>query len=236
MAFTYGFFNSLNGDRKYTAEQLSSIFDGLITDGVFDSIGDILATVPGSGMQVIVKSGKAWFNRTWSYNDAPMPLTIPAADVTLKRYDAVVLEVNTETATRANSIKIVSGNPGSDPSKPTLTNTEKVHQHALAYILVNAGATSINAGNIENVIGKTECPFVTGLPGPADISDLFEQWEYYFDVWFANLKAQLTDNVAANLQAQIDELKKSAYKTYTGTTLPASSLGSNGDTYVQVLG
>lgn len=63
---------------------------------------------PGSGMQVIVKSGKAWFNRTWSYNDAPMPLTIPAADVTLKRYDAVVLEVNTETATRANSIKIVS--------------------------------------------------------------------------------------------------------------------------------
>ena len=64
MAFTYGFFNSLNGDRKYTAEQLSSIFDGLITDGVFDSIGDILATVPGSGMQVIVKSGKAWFNRT----------------------------------------------------------------------------------------------------------------------------------------------------------------------------
>ena len=154
----------------------------------------------------------------------------------LKRYDAVVLEVNTETATRANSIKIVSGNPGSDPSKPTLTNTEKVHQHALAYILVNAGATSINAGNIENVIGKTECPFVTGLPGPADISDLFEQWEYDFDVWFANLKAQLTDNVAANLQAQIDELKESAYKTYTGTTLPASSLGSNGDTYVQVLG
>ncbi|MFR9256642.1 MAG: hypothetical protein ACLVJ6_14720 [Merdibacter sp.] len=154
----------------------------------------------------------------------PMPLTIPAADVTLKRYDAVVLEVNTETATRANSIKIVSGNPGSDPSKPTLTNTEKVHQHALAYILVNAGATSINAGNIENVIGKTECPFVTGLPGPADISDLFEQWEYDFDVWFANLKAQLTDNVAANLQAQIDELKESAYKTYTGTTLPASSL------------
>ena len=41
---------------------------------------------------------------------------------------------------------------------------------------------------------------------------------------------------ANDLQAQIDELKESAYKTYTGTTLPASSLGSNGDTYVQVLG
>lgn len=46
MAFTYGFFNSLNGDRKYTAEQLSSIFDGLITDGVFDSIG---AQYPAAG-------------------------------------------------------------------------------------------------------------------------------------------------------------------------------------------
>lgn len=29
---------------------------------------------------------------------------------------------------------------------------------------------------------------------------------------------------------------KDGGKTYTGTTLPASSLGSNGDTYVQVLG
>lgn len=38
MAFTFGFYNSLNGDRKYNAEQVSSIFDGLISDGVYDTM------------------------------------------------------------------------------------------------------------------------------------------------------------------------------------------------------
>ena len=34
MAVTSGFFNSVNHDRLYDAEQLSSIFDGIIIDGV----------------------------------------------------------------------------------------------------------------------------------------------------------------------------------------------------------
>ena len=29
MAITYGFFNSVDGDRKYNAEQMSTYFDGL---------------------------------------------------------------------------------------------------------------------------------------------------------------------------------------------------------------
>ena len=62
MAVTSGFFNALNNDRKYNAEQISAIFDGLIHDGVFDSIGEIFGTVPGDGLQVLVKTGKAWFH------------------------------------------------------------------------------------------------------------------------------------------------------------------------------
>ena len=34
MSVSSGFFNSLNGDRKYNAAQMSAIFDGLIIDGV----------------------------------------------------------------------------------------------------------------------------------------------------------------------------------------------------------
>ena len=50
MAFTCGFFNSENGDRKYNAEQMSAIFDGIIADGVFTTIGDHLAVSAGTGM------------------------------------------------------------------------------------------------------------------------------------------------------------------------------------------
>ena len=40
MSVTYGFYNSIKGDRKYNALEMSSIFDGIIVDGVYMSIGD----------------------------------------------------------------------------------------------------------------------------------------------------------------------------------------------------
>ena len=40
MSITSGFYNSYNGDRRYNAEQMSAIFDGIINDGVFSNIAD----------------------------------------------------------------------------------------------------------------------------------------------------------------------------------------------------
>lgn len=205
MAFTCGFFNSQNGDRKYNAEQMASIFDGLIKDGVYDTIGEIFAVTPGTGMQVLVGSGRAWFDHTWNNNDAPYPLTITAADVSLPRYDAVVLETNHSDTVRTNRLRVVTGTPASNPVKPTMTSTANVKQHPLAYIKVTAGATAITQSMIQVVVGTSECPFVTGIIETAQIDALFQQWNGEFDAWFENLKAQLSDNVVANLQGQIDK-------------------------------
>ena len=205
MAFTCGFFNSQNGDRKYNAEQMASIFDGLIKDGVYDTIGEIFAVTPGTGMQVLVGSGRAWFDHTWNNNDAQYPLAITAADVSLPRYDAVVLETNHSDTVRTNRLRVLTGTPASNPVKPTMTSTANVKQHPLAYIKVTAGATAITQSMIQVVVGTSECPFVTGIIETAQIDALFQQWNGEFDEWFENLKAQLSDNVVANLQAQIDK-------------------------------
>lgn len=205
MAFTCGFFNSQNGDRKYNAEQMSSIFDGLIKDGVYDTIGDIFAVTPGTGMQVLVGSGRAWFDHTWNNNDAQYPLAITAADVSLPRYDAVVLETNHSDTVRTNRLRVLTGTPASNPVKPTMTSTANVKQHPLAYVKVTAGATAITQSMIQVVVGTSECPFVTGIIETAQIDALFQQWNGEFDEWFENLKAQLSDNVVANLQGQIDQ-------------------------------
>lgn len=205
MAFTCGFFNSQNGDRKYNAEQMASIFDGLIKDGVYDTVGDIFAVTPGTGMQVLVGSGRAWFDHTWNNNDAQYPLAITAADVSLPRYDAVVLETNHSDTVRTNRLRVLTGTPASNPVKPTMTSTANVKQHPLAYIKVTAGATAITQSMIQVVVGTSECPFVTGIIETAQIDALFQQWNGEFDAWFENLKAQLSDNVVANLQGQIDK-------------------------------
>lgn len=229
--FSYGFYNSLNHDRKYSARQFSTLIDCLITDGVFQSVGGFFGTTPGNGLQVIVKPGLAWFDHTWNSNDASMPLNLTPADVTQARFDAVVLEVN--ESNRTNAIKVLTGTPAINPAKPALTNTESVHQHILAYVKVPGGATSIIASNIEIMVGKSACPFVTAILQTTNIDTLFANWESQFDVWFANLKLQLTDDVVANLQAQIDELVEGAHKVLSGPTVPASNLGEDGDTYVK---
>lgn len=205
MAFTCGFFNSENGDRKYNAEQMSTIFDGIIADGVFTTIGDHMAVSAGTGMQVLVGTGKAWFDHTWNVNDAAYPLAIAASDVTLSRIDAIVLETNHSDSVRLNKLRVVQGTIASSPAKPTLTNSEKVHQHPLAWVTVAPGVTKIAASAIENAVGTSACPFVTGIIATTAIDDLFNQWNGEFDEWFDNLKAQLSDNVVANLQRQIDQ-------------------------------
>lgn len=203
MAITYGFYNSMNGDRKYDAVQLSSIFDGVIRDGVFQSIGGYLATKPGTGMQVIVAPGKAWFDHTWTVNDADLPLDISQSDVTLSRYDAVVLETDATKSVRENSIKVIKGTPASAPQKPALTNEGDIHQHPLAYILVPGGSTEIQVQNIDIMVGKTECPFVTSILESVSIEALLEKWEGEFRVWFDDLQEQMSGDVATNLQNQI---------------------------------
>lgn len=217
MAFTCGFFNSENGDRKYNAEQMSAIFDGIIADGVFTTIGDHMAVSAGTGMQVLVGTGKAWFDHTWNVNDAAYPLAIAASDVTLSRIDAIVLETNHSDSVRLNKLRVVQGTVASSPAKPTLTNSEKVHQHPLAWVTVAPGVTKIAASAIENAVGTSACPFVTGIIATTAIDDLFNQWNGEFDEWFDNLKAQLSDNVVANLQRQIDANKQQIQTNWNNT-------------------
>lgn len=207
MAFSYGFYNSLNGDRKYDAEDMSRMFDGIITDGVLGSVGDTFAVKAGSGLQVTVGSGRAWFDHTWSYNDAAMQITLSAAEVLLDRYDAIVLEVNNAQNTRVNSIKAITGKAASNPTKPAMESSQYLHQYPLAYIKRTAASTTITQGDIENAVGTSECPLCTGPLTTMEFDQIVAQWQNQFDTWFNNLETNLDSNTAANLLNQINALK-----------------------------
>ena len=163
MSLTYGFYNSVNNDRVYDAEQVSSIFDGLISDGVYSSIGDKLMVSTNNGMVVKIGSGRAWFKHTWSYNDSDYNIEIDPADPLLDRIDAVILEVDHSIGSRANSFKVIKGENATNPARPLLTNNANIGQYALAYIYISANQTEISEANITNVIGTTETPFVKGI-------------------------------------------------------------------------
>lgn len=210
MAFEYGFYNSINSDRKYNAIQFGQIFDGIINDGVFLSIGEKFTTLAAGGMDVTVGTGKAWFNHTWNLNTTKMPFTLDGSHPVLSRYDAIILEVNDspDVYGRVNCIKVLKGEPSSNAVKPTLVNDQYIHQYPLSYIKINAGVTSIVAADIEIMVGRDPCPYVTGILQTTDITELYDNWENQFTIWFDNLKAMLNDNIVANLQAQIDNCLK----------------------------
>lgn len=177
MSFASGFFNSVDHDRLYDATDISRLFDGLIQDGIFASIGDCLVVKQSNQMNVTVGTGRAWFNHTWSYNDALYPVTIPPSEILMDRIDAVVLEINSVESVRANSIKLIKGTPSSTPAKPVLTNTKEVHQYPLAYVTVGKEVTSIRQADIENCVGTSACPFVTGILEVISIEQLIPQWK-----------------------------------------------------------
>lgn len=235
MAVTYGFYNSLAGDRKYSARDMARIFDGIINDGVYQSVGDTFVVTANPGtMTINVGSGRAWFFSTWTYNDAPIVLNMFASEAVLNRIDTVVIEVNTDTAVRANTIKIVKGTPASSPVAPTLTNTSLVKQYALADIYVGAGVTQILTANITNRVGTGSTPFVTGVLTTLNSTTLIAQWEAEFDIWFNNLVDQLNGTQVTNLQNQIDALANGWIAagetwTYASADAPTFTFTISGD-------
>ena len=202
MALTSGFYDAVNGDRAYNALQMSSIFDGIIEDGVFASYGEALQVATnGTDMSVYVKTGRAWFKHTWIYNDTYYALNIATAAPLLPRIDAIVVEVDRSTSIRNASFKVVQGTPASSPKRPSLVKTVDVNQYALAYVTVPAAATKITTANITNVRGTTETPFVTGPLKTLDVEPMLAQWRAVFNEMIAADNTQWTNNFNAKNSA-----------------------------------
>lgn len=172
MAITSGFFDSVNGDRKYSAQQFGNLFTGIISDGVFSGVGGGLK-VESRSSQVYINSGRAWCRGTWLDNDAYASLSVPAnTHPNYSRYDAVVLTFDTSSSVRRNSIDYISGVAAATPLKPTLKNDSLTKQMPLCYIFRPANSTTITQSNIESTIGTSTCPYITGPLKTIDVTDV----------------------------------------------------------------
>lgn len=194
MSLTYGFYNSKDHDRMYDAVQLSMLFDGLINDGVYATIGKKVGsnervtpfymTSLGSGNRITIGPGRAWFRHTWSYNDADVVIRLPDPPygTNKKRYDAIVLDINAGHDVRANSFAVISGTEKITSSDtnipyPTLENTETRLQVPLAYVLRRNSDSAISDADITSCIGDATlgCPYVTGVISYISIEQLLRQ-------------------------------------------------------------
>lgn len=223
MAVTYGFFDSVNGDRVYDADQMSEYFDGLITDGVYESVGDALVVTADSGMGILVGSGRAILDCKWLKNSTALSLTVASASATLSRYTAVVVRLDRNA--RQVTIAMKDGTPASTPVKPTMTDNGTVKEICLAYIYVAAAAQAITQSAIEDMRGSSLCGWVTGLIQQVDTSTLFMQWQDAFSTYYDTMRAQFE----AWFSDLTDELR---VDTYVEEYRKTADLSSSGPSYV----
>lgn len=240
MALSCGFFNSnpSTHDRKYDATQISALFDGVISDGVFATVGKAFVVKASTTDQteVIVQTGRAWFNHTWSLNDADIPMKAPDPGIFLDRIDALVLDVNNDVTVRDNTLVWVQGTEAAEnPQKPELISVDTHHQYPLCYIYRKAGEYNISQTDIENTVGTSLCPFVTGLIDTIDASELLLKWdaemkefaesqEAGFIDWWNSLRIIMDGDVAGHLQNEIDELKEDVTDLQTESTAHGNAI------------
>ena len=203
MALEYGFFNAVKQadgtyDRVYNAEQMSRYFNGLVSPGVYESVGGGLQVSAGTGMTVQVQTGRAILgdNCQWLDNDAVLDITLSAAHVTLNRYTAIVMRL--DYTNRNISIVAVDGANATAPTKPAMTRTSAIMEYCLAYVYVGKGVTSITQSAITDTRpDNTVCGWVTGLVQQVDTSQLFLQWQTAYAEFYAQMQAWQTQQEAA---------------------------------------
>lgn len=192
MAITYGFFNSLNGDRTYDADQMSEYFDGLVSNGVYESVGGGLQVLAVSeGMAVNVSTGRALINCKWLNNSAVLTLDITSAHAILNRWTAVIVRL--DIVNRLMTITTKDGTPASDPVKPPMQSDASMVEMCLAYVYVAADSGSISQADITDMRGTNLCGWVTGLIEQVDTSTLFLQWQTAFTNYYQQMTSAFND-------------------------------------------
>lgn len=142
----YGFFNSMEGDRVYSAEDLACMYDGLVSDGVIRGLGAQLEVTACDKMQVLVGTGKAIVGRKWIWNTEQLALTIPPANESSVRLDLIVARA--DFVNRKVSFEVVKGDDIGSLPKPVDTSTIK--EIPLAWLSIPAAATKIKTENIHD--------------------------------------------------------------------------------------
>lgn len=206
MAILSGYYDSINGDRKYNASTMSQYFTGLYTRGVLQNYKGKFVVKATEGMRIKIPTGKAYFtDGKWIENTADIVLTLDASDVVLNRIDSVVLRNNKNDEVRKAEVVLKKGTPAANPTPPGAVETSNyIEEMLLCNIRVDKLTENITQSNITNTIPNSDvCGYVTGLIEQVDTSDLYIQYETAykefqeqskkeFDDWFANVKETLS--------------------------------------------
>ena len=215
-------------DRAITSAPLRKLIAKLLTDGVLPNPSTNLQVEAGSGMNVVVNPGFAICAGGLKLEENQRTLAIQAADSNYDRIDTVVLRWNDNDSERICDLYIVEGIPAASPLRPELTRTESIWELGLADLFVNKNSSAISNQRITDTRYETaRCGIISAISEfdtttlyqqvQADLAGFKASEQADFITWFNDIKGQLSEDAAGNLQKQIGTLE--SLKTEVKTNL-----------------
>lgn len=224
-----GFFDSVNKDRLYTADQMNRPYKRIITNGVFATPAgtpstDLQVFSANDGMKITVKKGEGLFADKWFENPSDFNITVPSNANINPRRDSVIVQVDKRLSGRRGRIVYREGTPAAYPLPPNLSTTDNLVEYRIANIYVAVGATWISQEAIVDLRGSDECPWITSLIKQVDTSTLYNQYRAAYDAYynqetqrFNEFMRQLTEQLT--VQTNIIKLESHYVSTVDGTTV-----------------
>lgn len=231
-----GFFDSVNQDRLYTADQMNRPYKRIVANGVFATPQGTPSTdlqVTGTGtMTITVAAGEGMFADKWFENPNAISIPIPGNNNTTPRVDSVLVQVDTRTSGRVGNIVYRTGTPSSSPAAPAINQIAGVVEYRVANVYVAPSANAINNDAITDLRGSSSCPWVTSLIQQVDTSTLFNQWQAAYQDYYNQSTAefeqkeaereeewqQFFDNLTEDLTLSTNVIKLTSSYTTTGST------------------
>lgn len=197
-----GFYNAVNDDRTYYAEDMTRPYKRLVANGVFatpqGTPSTDLQVLPGGGMKVTVSPGEGIFANKWFENPSAISFDVPTVTVLGRaRIDSVIVQIDNRTSGRVGSIVYRTGTAAANPVQPAINETANVIEYRLADVRVNITTSSngISGTDITDYRGSANCPWVTALIQQPDTSAIFEQYRQAY--------AQLLEGMESGYEATI---------------------------------
>lgn len=221
-------------DRAEEASFFAEYFAAFIGNGIYPNPSTGMQVAANGGFELSVQPGKCFIKGYFGkVEEGGETISIEPSDTSYNRIDRIVARLTIEE--RKIKLAVLKGTPGSTPVVPELMRNSNIYELGLANILVNKNASVITQANITDTrLNSSICGIVSGVIEQVDPTTLFNQYlqwfteqqdkadaeyqkwfdgftvpsEAEFTNWFNNVKDQLSEDAAGNLQNQLDDLWK----------------------------
>lgn len=173
-----GFFDAVDSDRTYSADDMNKPYNRLVSDGVFAAnegtpSSDFQVLAAGNSMNISVSRGAGIVAHKWFENISTLTITVPVNSAVYTRIDSVILQVDKRTTGRVGNVVYRTGTA----TQPDINTSSDVVELRVANIAVTPSASTISQENITDLRGSAECPWVAGLIQQLDTSTLWAQYQ-----------------------------------------------------------